>query len=678
MLASFASAHGIAWYRKVPEPMGLGDSAVSDWSWTQLTDSLISTFQRSPPQPAYPSPPSQSAHCNAQQQSAPTSNMKTDTPLQRGKACLCCRKRKMRCDGARPICSQCIKANRESECQYHEKKQISRTQMLQQKVVKLEARLRELEAEQSDSSGSSPAPSSGASSSADHSATYGVDASVLSSSPATWEASLFEDAVFPIFPTASSSSSTFLPAPVLSDLASAPEFLDAPLYFGSPFSTSHTATADGEVAGSPSSTPMNWWETSVFCQNKQTLLEIFFMHRHQCAFDVPIEEFQASLLLPTPDNQPHPALMDAIYLLGCYFSRSGDTSKLEKIFLARTLCGIPDAMQHSDRVIDVLRASCLLAVYFFATGRVLEGYYHSSIAARLSVSLGLHQIKADHWYSPQLQGSSSYPQVPSTPPKSSIQLAPPKDIAEFEQRKAAFQQIFTVDRAWSVATGLPSAIPDDSDTQAQIDRVWATSLNPYSIQFNVASTPRLNPVTPYPTFRAQAVKLFEKSFRLASISPNMKSDTYWMDHHRLNLSLMQFSSSLPRIGVFGGQNPLTLAEVDLLTVHTMVHVSTIHLHRELSQTNQDSYSKCLTAANIVTSLIRELGEECYAYLDPISSTCWTYVADVYVRAMACASPMQTLPSTFEFLNDELEVLLTAMKKISKVFPIASKTGTSFT
>ena len=99
----------------------------------------------------------------------------------------------------------------------------------------------------------------------------------------------------------------------------------------------------------------------------------------------------------------------------------------------------------------------------------------------------------------------------------------------------------------------------------------------------------------------------------------MKTDTYWMDHHRLDLSLMQFSSSLPRIGVFGGQNPLTLAEVDLLTVHTMVHVSTIHLHRELSQTSQDSYSKCLTAANIVTSLIRELEDECYAYLDPISS-----------------------------------------------------------
>ena len=71
-----------------------------------------------------------------------------------------------KCDGIRPICSQCVKANREAECQYHDKKQISRTQLLQQKVAKLEARLRELESEQSDSpgsSGSSPAPSSSSS-----------------------------------------------------------------------------------------------------------------------------------------------------------------------------------------------------------------------------------------------------------------------------------------------------------------------------------------------------------------------------------------------------------------------------------------------------------------------------------------------------------------------------------
>lgn len=104
--------------------------------------------------------------------------MKVVTPLQRGMACLCCRKRKMvilthlpyrpstltatcqKCDGLRPVCTQCLKANRGTECQYHEKKHISRTQLLQQKVAKLEARLRELESEQAEPSGSSSSSSS--------------------------------------------------------------------------------------------------------------------------------------------------------------------------------------------------------------------------------------------------------------------------------------------------------------------------------------------------------------------------------------------------------------------------------------------------------------------------------------------------------------------------------------
>lgn len=59
----------------------------------------------------------------------------------------------------RPICTQCLKANRGTDCQYHEKKHISRTQLLQQKVSKLEARLRELESEQPEPSGSSSSSS---------------------------------------------------------------------------------------------------------------------------------------------------------------------------------------------------------------------------------------------------------------------------------------------------------------------------------------------------------------------------------------------------------------------------------------------------------------------------------------------------------------------------------------
>ncbi len=57
-----------------------------------------------------------------------------------------------KCDGSRPACSQCEKAGRGSECRYHDKKQVSRTEMLRAKQAKLEARLLELESGLSESS----------------------------------------------------------------------------------------------------------------------------------------------------------------------------------------------------------------------------------------------------------------------------------------------------------------------------------------------------------------------------------------------------------------------------------------------------------------------------------------------------------------------------------------------
>ncbi|EPQ54965.1 hypothetical protein GLOTRDRAFT_22167, partial [Gloeophyllum trabeum ATCC 11539] len=65
-------------------------------------------------------------------------------PLQRGKACLNCRKRKMKCDGARPVCGQCERAGREEDCEYADGGR-TRTQMLQDTISELEARIEELE-----------------------------------------------------------------------------------------------------------------------------------------------------------------------------------------------------------------------------------------------------------------------------------------------------------------------------------------------------------------------------------------------------------------------------------------------------------------------------------------------------------------------------------------------------
>ncbi|CEL54576.1 hypothetical protein RSOLAG1IB_07180 [Rhizoctonia solani AG-1 IB] len=67
------------------------------------------------------------------------------TVLQRGSACLSCRKRKLKCDAVRPACRKCTTAGRADECHYDDGKQKTRTQLLQEKVKELEEKLMSLE-----------------------------------------------------------------------------------------------------------------------------------------------------------------------------------------------------------------------------------------------------------------------------------------------------------------------------------------------------------------------------------------------------------------------------------------------------------------------------------------------------------------------------------------------------
>ncbi|TCD63276.1 hypothetical protein EIP91_005766 [Steccherinum ochraceum] len=602
--------------------------------------------------------------------------MKPETPLQRGKACLCCRKRKMKCDGVRPVCTQCIKASRGNECKYHDKKQISRTQLLQQKVAKLEARLRELESEQSDmTTESSPAPSysgSIASTSALPSPSLTLmqpDAVSSSTAPSDWSSQMFDETVFPEL---GNSFSPFYPSQASSSVPShSPDLIDpTSMFLQSSYSSVPMFPSQTPQQSDPSNTVNNtkWWEdTNTFCQQKQMLLDMFLAHRHQFAFDIHIERFQTSMTYAAADK-PHPALMDSIYLMACHLSQSPPLTELEPHFLKRALCGISDALQHNDRVINVLQASCLLALYFFGRGRILEGYYHSSIAARLAVSLGLHQIRSDSWFQLQFQ-LQGFPSLPPSSNSSSVQLQPPKDAIESEERVAAFWQVFMVDRAWSVATGLPAALPDDDHPQAQIETVWPTPLSQFPSVLSDNTMQRYDPVTAYPTLRAKAVALYEKTYRLTSSTSATKVDGYWIEHRALEMSLSQFAANLPLIGMASGQNPLSLADIDLFVIHTMIHVSTLHLHRDLAKTQAVPYEKCWIAANAVTTLVRELSENDYNFLDPIISACWHCTAEVFVKAFVPPTS-QANQNANEIAEQQIDVLLSSMRTLARLFPIA--------
>ena len=280
-------------------------------------------------------------------------------------------------------------------------------------------------------------------------------------------------------------------------------------------------------------------------------------------------------------SPPHPSLINAIYLVACHFanqdrlaemlghivskpgpgssssspnssspsasassSSSSSTSKLkdctqyEAYFLARSLRGISASLEYADRLVDAVRASALLAVYFFSKARLLEGYYHSSSAARLAVSLGLHQIAGEPLIpgvsltppatvNDLLEGStemqtqsqahaqlinagmastsaslpmpmSSYDPLSATAPihammashhhqsgwagvpAPTVPLPPAQDIREHNERIEAFWQVFCVDRFWSVATGLPTSLPDDDHPQLRIYTLWPRAVSEYT------------------------------------------------------------------------------------------------------------------------------------------------------------------------------------------------------
>lgn len=240
----------------------------------------------------------------------------------------------------------------------------------------------------------------------------------------------------------------------------------------------------------------------------------------------------------------HPALANAIYLLASHFSSSASTSHQaqthatvpdptlqEQHFLTLALRGIaaaleegesasdpvagsdlapPYALAGKDRgspLVDAVQASVLLAVYFYGKARLLEGYYHSSAATRLAVALGMHQIEStalsasrSTHASPHMGGTDiALPESASSPSASSVAsgtagasswggsptpsaaLPPARDSIELAERVSTFWSVFCVDRCWSVATGLPSSLPDDSHPQLKISTIW-----PWDVGKNVS------------------------------------------------------------------------------------------------------------------------------------------------------------------------------------------------
>lgn len=398
--------------------------------------------------------------------------------------------------------------------------------------------------------------------------------------------------------------------------------------------------------------------------------------------------------------------MNAIYALACHFSLNPFLSPHEAQFVTKSLRAISGALEASDRLVQVLQASCLLAVLFFAKGRLLEGYYHAGAAARLAVGLGLHQISPPDWSAPGGSPGSSAASSSSGAGGASI-LPPPLDALELGERILAFWQVFNLDRCWAVATGLPAALPEDTHPRTRIETPWPRSIDEYelvrapSCMFFSHGSSLFNSLIqgcidneagsvqylcsqlvnmPFSgresvnSLRAKATTLFERAARISSsFGAAPQSDQFWVDFQNLDTAISRLSISIPpaRSGV-EEHTGRPRVDASLTVIHALLHAATIQLHSPFAFKDPASQQRSSTVAALATAMVHDLDESDYAFLDPIMGTCWTSVAEALLRELIVLRQNPQMDQQIASLNRQLDVIVLAMNRLGTTVPLAGK------
>ncbi|KAI0301047.1 hypothetical protein B0F90DRAFT_1911982 [Multifurca ochricompacta] len=599
--------------------------------------------------------------------------------LQRGKACLRCRKRKMRCDGAKPSCQQCARAKKQDLCEYDDGRGKTRTQLLRETIARLEARIQELE-------------------SPEHTST---------------SVPLFDPHAIPVSEDSSSCSA------------------DSPSSFPS-FSTSQSPNPVASISSPPHvdcCSPVSWMSSDrcfpdspnrmftahVAPELAQSLLETFIPHRDQLFLGLHVERLRNSLHRPV-EEQRHPMLMNAIFLWACYFSRVPNLSRHEPLYLSRTTEAFHDWLRAPAKVVDVIRACCLLSQYFLVNGRVMEGGHYGSTAAALALQWGLHRQGSEHRdVGMSLEGSFSLPQ--------------PRDAIERGERILAFWQVFCLDRCWSAALHRPSLISDGPGGLSSIIVPWPQDIVEYEVE-NFHELAHLNTVQSFlthqiqvpvlaggfsnfacvprrphflislqklplhgilvrgsiyenksffPSFFFRSFFLFKTRFVFVSTASATLTQLSEQDMLAVEDSITRFIASLIPVHQMGALH--VGDKHNLIVVHALAQAALIRLYYLRAEVDQLWSEKCMHAARGMLSIIGQVSDMDIELLDPIVGSCQVlWVADwglVVLLGISCSRFIREIaqveswsPVTSNELGSHVGTIANVLSRLSMTFPLA--------
>ncbi|KAJ6542349.1 hypothetical protein DFH09DRAFT_1089168 [Mycena vulgaris] len=510
-----------------------------------------------------------------------------------------------KCDGARPICGQCGRANRPDDCEYTDGRRRARAEILQESISRVESRIYELE----------------------HPQRNGKTGILLHQAYQTNIVDFQHASFFGVFLNA----------------------VEDPW-----------ATADEP--------PMDVVE-------KLHRIDSFLPYSSEFVFFLNASRFRQCALMRYPIGhhaRPAPALLSVVYLWGLRLSKEPQLIPQEPGFLSRALKLIAKGLStiHPPKIMHNLQAEMLLAYYFFASGRFLEGKYHTAAAVSLGLSTRIHTVRSVN--------------VPSAGP-----LPAPRDAIEEGERIHAFWILMVLDKTWAVSLSENPHL-DLQHPSCSVDTHWPLEMDDYK-KGRLNSAARYNSTVHkffhgVPTsdrgmstiaMLSKAALLWQRADRLVR---DWKPDM--LEAERTAFEIL-FSALDGRIDDFRAtlvppnqiMQPTPTMIRTLVVAHSIAHTATIRLY-SIPPVCADTAGgrKSLAAARAVLSIIVSVPLQHFSYINPIMGTVWVAACQIIldkihaIGGQRAAGPgCQERESLTALLGQTLDVL----PAFAATFPLLS-------
>ncbi|KAG9186521.1 hypothetical protein G6011_09629 [Alternaria panax] len=527
-------------------------------------------------------------------------------------ACVLCRKRKLRCDGARPTCSTCKRLSH--DCAYDEVRKKSGpkrgyVKLLEQRLQQVETLLKTQDT--ADSSKEAPRESS---------ASAYVANTINQPLPNSREV-----------PNGATNASRIAGA--------------------SPFQNAGSTGNDAETEASWEMIGLGLEEPLPPQEIQDDLYQIYFSRVHLTQPIVHRPRFLAALNL-APHMRPPVCLR---YIMWCLAASITDKYEaLQEHFYqrARKYAQMDEMRGHGESIITVAHCQTwtLTATYEFKQMYFPRAWLSAGRGSRLAQMMQLHRLDGVGLDVKQC-------------------LAPPKDWTEREERRRTFWLTFCIDRYASIGTGWPMTF-DEKDIMTNLpaseeafekSRPMETGpLDQIFIPGGVVNLQAFGGIVL--TAAMLGRNLLHLHRPLSDDNDDDINGGFWNRHRHIERILLQTSLGLPdhlRL-------PSGLIDPNVVFTNMCIHTSAICLHQAAifkadkyrlpATVSNESKIRCVTAAAEIASIMRMVSHMDLGAMNPFISFCVYVAARVFVQYLKTRPKDEQMKSSLQFLLQAMEAL----------------------